>query len=296
MTRPLGAVQAYPELRLAAEHGRLCAVAGQAQRGLRLHARRYGNLFASAAFDDVFFSSLATVGTYCAPDVPADQVELSHRAGLWVFGMDRLIDAVSGTRAEVDRVVTACLAAARGEAGVSEVSRFLADLRRDLAQRPAFGVLGALWEEEVTRTLTAMAQEWDWRGSGPGLSLDEYADNVDSVGFGVVFLAHWIATEPRRRPTDVAALIAAGRRVAILLRLVNDLGTYRREQRLGDVNALALGVSVADLVTRIDELAGQCQQALQPCRRRHPQLTRYLDRHIGFNLGFYASADYWGQG
>jgi hypothetical protein len=297
MTRPSGVTEARSELRAAMEYGQLGAVAGLAQRRLRRHAEQYGDLFGSTDFDDTFFSSLAMVGTYCAPDVPAEQAALAHRAGLWIFGLDRLIDSVSGTRAQVDGVVAACLAAARGEPGATEVSRFLADLRGDLAGAPSFGVLGPVWEDQVARTLRAMAREWDWRGQGtPVVTLDEYLDNVDSVGFGVVYLAHWIATERRRRPTDVAALVVAGRRVTELLRLVNDLGTHRREQGLGDVNALSLGFSVPALTDRIELLVEQCQQAMAPLRRRHPGLTRYLDRHVGFNLGFYRSTDYWSQG
>src|SRR2546429_1334909 len=80
------------DLREAREWGRMCALAGDAQRDLADCATRYGGLFAARPFDAGLFATLAFACAYGAPWLSPDGLRLATRTCLWCFGLDWVID------------------------------------------------------------------------------------------------------------------------------------------------------------------------------------------------------------
>jgi hypothetical protein len=283
--------------REAREWGRMCALAGQAQRDLADCAAGYRGLFAARPFDPGLFATLAFACAYGAPWLPPDGLRVATRTCLWCFGLDWLVDYAAGSRAEVHGVVRACLAVADGgdPAPGDDLARFLADLRGELAGTPDLPALYPVWREELRRMLDAMAREWDWRSEAAAPTVEEYLANADNLGFSFVFTTHLFLTGDRYTAEEVAELRTAGRAVQRVVRLLNDLGTYDRDVRWGDLNVLLLGVTRADVTARIAVLTDRCDELVGPVRARHPELAGYLSRQLGFNQGFYRFADYWGR-
>lgn len=269
------------------DYGQLCAVATAGQRDLHRCVSSYPGLFPESLFGQTLFSTLAFAMAFSAPGVPADRLRTSIRAGLWNFAVDSLMDTHARTPAEAAEITRRCLDAARGEAPGCDATRLLAEIRADLATSPSFAALETRWREELRRMLDAMVREREWVDAPP--SFDEYLPTAAaSVGFSFVFLSHWISTGD-----DVAGadeVIEAARQVEPVLRLINDLGTHQRDSADGDLNALQLGVSHAELTARLEDLMAELN--LDPVRRSHPELAEFLDRQVGFNLGFYRTADY----
>jgi len=295
----MDAVLTRPDLREAREWGRLCAVAGHAQRDLADCAGRYRGLFAARPFDPGLFATLAFACAYGAAWLPPDRLRVATRTCLWCFGLDWLVDYKARSRAEVRGVVDACLAVADGgdPAPGDDLARFLADLRDELADRPDFAALRPIWRDELRRMLEAMAREWDWRADPhrPSPTFEEYLANADNLGFSFAFATHLCLTGTAYTALDLAELRAAGRAVQRVIRLLNDLGTYERDVSWGDLNVLLLGNTRAQVSAHVAALTDRCGELIGPLRARHPELTGYLSRQLGFNQGFYRISDYWGR-
>jgi hypothetical protein len=286
------------ELLSAVDSGRVCAVAGQVQRDLHRYADRYRELFPDPPFDPAFFSTIALANAFCAPWLPAERLLLASRVIQWNFGLDRLIDSVAATRSEIEDVARRCLAVVDGEAAaVDALTRFLAEIWAQLAGMPAFPQLGPIWRDELRQVLVCMGREWEWRAAhdadraAPLPSLTAYLDNA-RFGFTLVYLTQWIAISDAGPVSPLPELWEAGVAVERVIRLLNDLGTYHREARTGDLNALRLGATPAEVTRHIVALVEQCRQMLRPLKAEHAPLAVYLERHIGFNTGFYRVTDY----
>ncbi|MEV6693069.1 terpene synthase family protein [Micromonospora sp. NPDC051196] len=281
---------------VAAEQGRICALAAQGQRDLAQVAAAYPDLFPAKPFDATLFGNVAMAIAFGAPWCDVAQLRLTNRAVLWGFAVDWLVDHEARSRDEIDRLTARCLAVADGgtpEPGDS-LGAFLAELRDELATVPAFAAHRGRWREETRKVLAAMAREWDWKQTPDKLpSFEEYLDNADNLACTVVNVVHWIHTADPATLGQLDAMLAASDRVQRILRLVNDLGTYERDLRWGDLNALLL-VPRAEVEQRIAELVAQARQLLEALRESCPVQADYLARQIGFSSGFYRSTDFWG--
>ncbi|WP_018654756.1 terpene synthase family protein [Actinomadura flavalba] len=277
--------------------GRTCAVAGQGQRQMRDWAADHPGLYGAEAFDPALFSTLALAAAFSGPGLSADDLRLANRTCLWCFGLDWLIDYAAKTRAEVDAVTGRCAVVADGGPPVpgDDLTRFLHDVRAELAAQPAFAELGGVWREEFQAVLDSMALEWDWnaaRGRGePGPTFDEYLSNADNLGFTFVLVAHWIA---RGGGGDVAKVRAASAAVQRVIRLLNDLGTYRRDLKWGDLNGLLLDLSREQVEERLAGLTARAREAIGAMRDGNPELAGYMERQMDFCAGFYGVTDFWG--
>jgi Terpene synthase family 2, C-terminal metal binding len=203
----------------------------------------------------------------------------------WCFAVDWRIDYLAESRTEVQDAVRRYGVVVEGDstAGRDPLERFLANIRDDLASMPAFDALRRMWGDEVQRMLGAMAREWDWKSAYSGEdraalpSFEEYLGNADSAGFCLVLSTHWVISGERYVPGHDEP-ISAGRYVQRVLRLMNDLATYDKDVRWGDLNSLMLGVTRADLTKHIDTLIGRCLGLLSPLRNSYPQLATYVGR------------------
>ncbi|MBX7266092.1 terpene synthase [Micromonospora sp. Llam7] len=281
---------------MAAEQGRICALAAKGQRDLAKVAAAYPDLFPAPPFDATLFGNVAMAIAFGAPWCEPDQLRITNRAVLWGFAVDWLVDHEARSRDEIDRLTARCLAVTDGgvpEAG-DPLGAFLAELRDELAAVPAFAAHRDRWREEVRKVLAAMAREWDWKQAPDQLpGFEEYLDNAANLACTVVNVVHWIHDDDPVTLDHVGPLLAASDQVQRILRLVNDLGTYERDLRWGDLNALML-VPRSDVERRIGELTAQARRMLVPLRASTPVAADYLARQIGFSSGFYRSTDFWG--
>ncbi|MEV5413412.1 terpene synthase family protein [Thermopolyspora sp. NPDC052614] len=281
---------------VAAEHGRICAVAMDCQLDLWSCARRHPDLFPPDPFDARLFSAIALVNAFGSPGCTPDELAIATRTTLWVFAADWRVDHAATSADEIGEIVRACLAVADGGSGSGPLAAFLAEIRDELATSAPFATLGHVWRDELERYLTAAAREWRWktaRDTGPTFA--EYLDNSDNIASTWVNVSHWLFTCGPRALDRLPDLVAASREVQRVLRLLNDLASYERDLRWGDLNALLLGVDRAEVGARVAALVADCAKAFEPLRAACPQEVAYLERQLGYSTGFYGMTDYWGK-
>ncbi|MCW3815941.1 terpene synthase family protein [Micromonospora sp. DR5-3] len=289
-------------LAAASEQGRICALAARGQRDLQQRVAVYPRLFPNPPVDDAMLSALALSTAFIAPWCTAPQLRIANRASLWVTAEDWQIDNGATSLEEVTSTVNACLAVADGAtpAADDELGQFLAEIRDELATVAAFAQAQPLWREEVRRMLTADAREWRWnaaRAADP-TQLPTFADylaNADNYGATFVNVSHWIATGDEQTVNHLPELTAASREVQQILRLVNDLASYERDVKSGDLNALLLGVDRDEIARQVTARIADCRDLLATLADTCPQQATYLSREIGFTTGFYHATDFWGS-
>lgn len=215
---------------------------------------------------------------------------------MWIFAVDRLMDLLATSRAEIDAIVARCLAVVDGTPAPEgdPLAGLLAEIRAELATSPAFPELAEVWQDDVRRMLDSMVRDWQWKADrAPLPTLDEYLARAE-FGYSLVFVSHWIATTAAP-VTETGALVAAGRLVQQIIRILNDYGTYHRDVTWGDVNALLLGVERDVVDARLAALIQEADLRLAPLMATNRPLAVFLARHVTFNQGFYGLADYWGS-
>lgn len=284
-------------MRQAAEHGRICAVAARGQRALKETAARYPDLCPDPPFDATLFSTVAMAMAFSAPWCDAGQLRVANRAVLWGFAADWQIDYLARRQGDVDALVARCLATADGgpPAPDDPLARMLAEIRDELATVPGFPAVQGIWREELARMLGGMAREWAWKNGNTLPSFEDYLDNADNLGASWVNVGHWVNTGDEMAHRNLAALTAAGRTEQRVLRLINDLATYERDVRWGDLNALMLVPDRDDLNRRIAALVDDCLARLRPLAAGCPREVGYLERQLGFTGAFYRISDFWGS-
>ncbi|MFB9239089.1 terpene synthase family protein [Plantactinospora siamensis] len=286
------------DMTAAADQGRICALAARGQRELTAYAHRHPRLFPAEPFDATLFGAISSAMAFGAPDRSPAELGFANRCVLWGFAVDWLIDSVATSRTEIEALAARCLAVADGaqpEPG-DDLGRLLADQRDELADRPGFARARLCWRTELDNVLTAMAREWSWRersAAGALPTLDEYLDNADNLGCTVVNVAYWIRIGDADVADRLPALVAASGAVQRALRLVNDLGTYERDLRWGDLNSIMVAGDRSAVERRLDELVGECHERLGALRTHRPAEAAYLSRQLGFSTGFYQLGDFW---
>jgi hypothetical protein len=282
----------------ADEIGRICAVAAHAQRDVQKWAASHGDLFSAKPFDAALYTSVCLCTAFSAPWLGGAELRATNRAALWGFGVDWLIDYVAKSRSDVQRMIERCLAVADGAPPDDDLTRALADIRDDLMATVAFPELRPVWRDELRLFLHGMAREWDWnaaRADHPP-TFDEYLDNADNLGFSFAFAAHWISTcEEAPSENAIRGIREASHQAQRMLRLINDLGTYQRDVRWGDLNGLMLGVTPGEVRRRIAALDDRFDYLAHPLRAGHSRLIHYMKRQLEFCDGFHETADYWGE-
>ncbi|MET7749269.1 terpene synthase family protein [Micromonospora sp. NPDC005367] len=285
---------------LAAEQGRICALAAKGQRDLQRQAAAHPELFSARPFDPALYSSIAMAMAFSSPSCTTEELRFANRAVLWGFALDWQVDYLAKSREAVDRITADTLAVVDGAAPTVEdpLGRFLAELRDELARSPGYPTARSLWRDAVHRTLAAMAREWDWRAStaaGRPPSYEEYLDNADNLACTVVNVAHWIRTGDADVHRRLPELVAASDQVQQVLRLVNDLATHERDREWGDLNAITLVGDPAEVARRAADLTESCRKTLADLADRWPREATYLTRQLGYTNGFYGSTDFWGN-
>ncbi|MGI5145097.1 terpene synthase family protein [Plantactinospora sp. CA-294935] len=293
------------DLLSAADHGRICALAVRLERDLHLVGSSHEDLFSGRPFDSGLFSSIAMSIAFTAPEYTAEQLRLTTRTLLWVFAADWQIDYLAQAADDVRKIAADCLAVADGAppSDGHPLARMLAEIRDELAVAPAFATLRSAWRDELQRMFAAVAREWEWKSARAAAApdalaaptLDEYLGNSDNLACSLVNVSLWIYAGDQDCLDHLADLMVASREVQRVLRLVNDLATYRRDLQWGDLNALMLVDDPAEVTDRLAALIEGCHEIIRPLETTCPRQARYLKRQIAFTSGFYQVSDFWGS-
>ncbi|MEV6810525.1 terpene synthase family protein [Micromonospora sp. NPDC051296] len=285
----------------AAEQGRVCSLAAKGQRDLQERVATYRSLFPDPPVDAAMLSALALSTAFIAPWCSAADLRTANRASLWVTAEDWQIDSVAASMEAATAIAEACRSVAAGAEPASDdlLGRFLADIRDDLAALPAFRRLGQLWQDELQRMLDAELREWQWRAAREAdpadlPAADDYLANAAGYGATWVNVSHWIATGAVDTEAQLTELVTASKAVEQVLRLVNDLASYDRDVKAGDLNILMLGVDRHEVRQQVTDRLDQCEKLLHSLERTCPQEAAYLRRELGFTTGFYHGTDFWG--
>ncbi|MCO5998309.1 terpene synthase family protein [Actinoallomurus rhizosphaericola] len=289
------------EREAAAEHGRTCALATECLRDLQECAAAYPDLFPPDPFGPTVFSGVALANAFGSPWADAGRIRIAARTALWAFAADWLVDHVATSPEEIDAFAEGCTAVAEGAAGNVPLERLLASIRAELTASAVWPALAPAWRDALRRYVEASAREWSWkaaaaRGERSALpTVEEYLANADNFGSHLVNVSHWIAGETVDTLERLRPLAAAGEEVQRALRLVNDLATYDRDVAWGDLNSLMLAAGREEITRRADELADRCERLIAPLEDDLPREAAYLRRQLGYSIGFYGTADYWGD-
>lgn len=305
MTSSMHIPVAGDDLLGVADHGRLCALAVRLERDLHVVGSGHEDLFSGRPFDSGLFSSIAMSIAFTAPECTAEQLRATTRTLLWVFAADWQIDYLAQEADDVRRIVAGCLAVADGAPPPDghPLARLLAEIRDELAVAAGFATMRSAWREELQRMFVAVAREWEWkttRAAAPDArlaapTLDEYLGNSDNLACSLVNMSLWICIGDQDCLDHLEDLRIASREVQRVLRLINDLATYRRDVQWGDLNALMLVDDPAEVTNRLAALIEGCHELIRPLETTCPRQARYMKRQIAFTSGFYQVSDFWGS-
>jgi hypothetical protein len=287
-------------LDVAAERGRVCALAMACFGDLSTWSARHPALFPADPFGPSVFGGIALAMAFGSPGVAPGELRTTARTVMWAFGLDRLVDHVATERGQVEAIVDGCEAVAGGAPppGDDPLLVVLAQLRDELAARDGWAELAPVWREELGGYLAANLREWDWKTRAAGgaalPSFEEYLANADNIGATFVNVTHWVDRGTVRTAGELRRLAEAGDAAQRVLRLVNDLASHERDQRWGDLNGLMLGVDRAAVTERIAGLTEDFELLAASLATDHPEAADHLRRQVGFSTGFYGVTDYWG--
>ncbi|ACY99332.1 MULTISPECIES: terpene synthase family protein [Thermomonospora] len=267
---------------------RICTVAGKLQRRMRGWAVEFPAPYDPRSFDPGLYSMLALAAAFSDPHRTVDQLQPAGRMSLWVLGLGRRV-AHLASEPELWRLIEHYEAVADGASPDpdDDLSRFLAVIHRELAALPAHPVLYDAWQEELRRTLRALARSWTTARAGRRPSFEEYLRDADGFGLALTFAAHRIATGDSGPAEDLAD---AARAVQRAVRLSADLGAAGRGLDPGEPNALTLGLPRPAVELRLAEATGQARTLLAAARARHREQADYMERHMDFYAGFFGTA------
>ncbi len=198
-------------------------------------------------FDPSTVVPITAVNLVQFPSLSDGAVLARTRHCLWVYALDDLMDGP----AQVDETLRECYLSAYGaglDSHVSELSRSLGQIRAELARFPGFSSLYPIWLVSFEKMLSGMVYErWmqtrrlraEWSFVLP--AYDEYMHYaVDSIAIPHLWITGLVLEQDESIPEALWSLCALVKQCAVVVRLANDLASYRREEQEGVVNAVAV--------------------------------------------------------
>ena len=294
-------------VRVVAEQGRICALATHCARDLQDRAAAHPELFSAKPFDATLFNAVSLANAFGSPDDPHTALRIANRTSLWIFALDWLIDYRAKKREDVEALVARCTAAVTdgtpdgdGQDGEgAALARFLVEIRDLLATAPAFAAHRDVWLDELRRMLEAMALEWEWKASraetGASTRRSTTTSPTPTTSARRSSTPGTGSSPPARPPSTTSTRcwrravrcsgcsgssttspVQAGRHLG---RPERDAARRRRGHRQGE-----------DRPAR-----GELPEAAASPARPMSREAVYLERQIGYSVGFYGGADYWGD-
>ncbi len=176
---------------------------------------------------------------------------LRVKAVLWVFAIDDFLDGVATPPNEAATVSLECRTVASSPPGEERVESDYGDtllqVKRSLAQCPAFSALSAIWSCSLARMLDGMMFEYWIRQRNAGdtgslaiPTLQEYLYyGCNSIGLPFVWFTGLIVHDSMAASThSLLQLSRVADECGVAMRLANDVRSYRSEERSGKVSSV----------------------------------------------------------
>lgn len=258
-------------------------------------------------FNPVRFPATALTSVCENPYLPVSILEQIVRVPVWIFTIDAVIDEQQFTEAVVRERIAVYEQIARGATDIDVTADpyayILADIRRGLTARPAFESLRPLWEDCYIRMMDGMMFEAYDHPLRP--TWDEYLNHgLYSIGLPLYVVSTWILQLEAGAKPDFTRLIDMMKLSGICIRLANDLRTYEKEKREGNLNAIMIKeqeliAGGADLQTAtraafscVQSELNRYMQVFESMRDEQDVLNVALCRLTAFSVGFYHQSDF----
>jgi Terpene synthase family 2, C-terminal metal binding len=252
----------------------------------------------SAAYDDIATLALtfpiALSHAFVSPWRRPDELRASNRMGNWLLWLDDVIERADSD-AQADDLAEGCRAVAAGEQPSTDHSliRALGDIHDELAATPLWPVLATRWQERVTRTAAGHRRHRDFSralADGTPPSPAEYMSITSGVELARI--THLIAAEGLDVVDHIELLLQAIEAQDRAHRLVNDIQTFDRDRRDGDINVLFLGVTRQEAADQAEDYAARAHSLLHPLVAAHVRAAIEVDRQTSLTIAFYQAMDY----
>lgn len=223
-----------------------------------------------------------------------EELRAPNRIGNWLFWLDDAIEG-SDSDTEVDDLVEGCLAVAAGEQPPTDHSllRALGDIRDELAATPLWPDLASLWQERVMRTAEGYRSYREFsRALADGTPPTPAEYMAVTIGVELTRITHLIAAEGPAVADHIELLLQAIEAQDHAHRLVNDIQTFDRDCRDGDINVLFLGITRQEAAAQAEDHVARAHSLLRPLVAAGVRAAIEIDRQTSHTIAFYKAMDY----
>jgi hypothetical protein len=269
--------------------GAIFYLANTLQREAAAWSVAYGDI-ATLALTFPIALSHALVNPWRRPN----ELRASNRMANWLFWLDDVIEGADSDTLASD-LAEGCRAIAAGEQSPIDHSllRALGDVRDELAAAPLWPVLADRWQDRLMRTVVGYLRYRDFSravANGKPPSPAEYMSIT--LGVEVARITHLIAAEGLDVVDHIEVLLQAIEAQDRAHRLVNDIQTFDRDRRDGDINVLFLGVTPQEAADQAEDYVSRAHSLLHPLVAAHVRAAIEVDRQTSLTIAFYKAMDY----
>ncbi|MDQ1040697.1 hypothetical protein QFZ75_007113 [Streptomyces sp. V3I8] len=176
------------------------------------------------------------------------------------------------------------------------LSRALADIRDTVREAAPSAFVVSQWVKAVTGLLAGMTFEHRAsariKDGGPPPDLPLYLHHAgQTIGVPLLMATLWALAPQPAGDSSLVQLEPPLAAASQAIRLANDLQSYERERRTGDLNALSLGASPAFLRKQIAHQVRRCLTQLRPHLTGTCPEAHALRYHLHFCLRLHQFGD-----
>lgn len=235
-----------------------------------------------------------------APFASPEALSLTLQLGLWIAGVDDLLDEGQAATTDVAERLQSFEDPAQVARQGDDLAAMLHETFADLACQPLFPALEAHWRKALGDHLQGHLQEHVWRSDSlhDPAALPSYVDYLAvgrrTIGFPLIPWTFLIADGDPAALLDLTALGAMAATAGVCLRLANDLRSHERELGEGKINAVvilsqaALGQGANSVEARQmaeRRMAADIDAGLADLWRQRDSLASICDRAAAAILG-----------
>lgn len=191
-------------------------------------------------FDSVRFPATALTTATEGYFLPVSLLKKMVVIPVWIFTIDDVIDRKLLSDEELDECLLRYEWIITRDQDASDVyGCVLKDLYDQLKERPLFSALRGVWEEAYFRMIRGMLLEARPNDRLP--SYDEYLKHgAFSIGVPLYVVSTWILASHEETMPNLDVLKEMMMLSAKSIRLANDMRTYEKEKKEGNLNALVI--------------------------------------------------------
>ncbi|MGW2818912.1 terpene synthase family protein [Streptomyces sp. NPDC001415] len=209
----------------------------------------------------------AVYATHVAPWNPPEVTLMTAKTILWIATVDDWAERDDAAPRGLDHLQE--VAEGKAPDPHSALAGALADIRDTVLGAASSRRRGSLWVKATTALLAGMKFEHvasaQIRDGGPPPALPLYLHHAgQTIGVPLTMATLWASAPQPACDSSLARLQPPLESASQAIRMANDLQSYERERRTGDLNAIALGASPAYLRTQIADQVRHCLEQLRP--------------------------------